>query len=194
MKQAEKLVGIFIILLIILRLLYDYPYAPSLIVFSSLFLSILYFMFSFLLLNNIRLRNIFKKTSYANASTTRIIGTIGAGIALSIIINGIIFKFHNWPFGDYVLMNGLILLLCIAIVPSIKFINSKATFYQNLLIRFSIIGGIGIIFFLITSEKFIELKFKDYPEYVEAEKALLKDPYNETLIQKVKEERDKMYL
>ena len=193
MKQTEKIVSFFIIILIIIELLFDYPYVLELIIFSSLLLSILYFFFSFLLLNNIRLRGIFKKESYATTNTLRIIGTIGAGIALSIIVNGIIFKFNNWPFGDQNLMIGLILLFCIAVVSIIKFISTKTTFYRNLLIRIFIVGGIGLIFFMITSEKLIEIKFRDYPEYVEAEKELLKDPYNETLIQKVKEEREKMY-
>lgn len=192
MKQAEKIVGIFVIFLIIMRLLYDYPYAPELIILSCLFLATLYFFFSYLLLNNIRLRNIFKSESYTNTSVTRIIGAMGAGIALSIIVNGILFKFFNWPFGDQNLIIGLVVLLCVAVVPIIKFITTNALFYRTLLIRFFIVGGIGLVFLLVSSEEFIEMKFKEYPEYVEAEKALLKDPYNETLIQKALEERERM--
>ncbi len=192
MKQTEKILGIFAFLSILLELLYDYPYVPELIILSCFFLSLLYFFFSFLLLNDIRLRNVFKKESYKKISTIRIIGTIAAGVVFFIILTGILFKFFNWPGGNYNLYIGLMLLLGISIIPIIKFLLTKAPFYRNLLIRFFVIGAIGIIFFSLSPELLIEMKYRNYPDYIEIEKALLKDPYNETLIKKAQEERIKM--
>jgi hypothetical protein len=192
MKQAEKIIGIFVIVAMIARLLYDYPYASNLIVFPAIFLSLLYFFFSFLLLNDIRLRNVFKKESYKSMNALRIVGTIASGVVFFIILTGILFKFQNWPYGNYNLYTGLMLLFSISIFVIIKFIIKKAAFYRNVLIRFFIIGGIGLILLLVSQEQLIEIKYRDYPEYIEAEKALLKDPYNETLIQKAKEESIKM--
>ena len=42
-------------------------------------------------------------------------------------------------------------------------------------------------------ETILELRFRNYPEYVEAEKQLWQDPENIELIQKASEERQKMH-
>lgn len=192
MKLTEKIIGILSILLIILQLVNYISSLNTVIILCLLLLATLYFALGFALFNNIRLRNIFKKESYKGVSTLRIIGTIGAGIALSIIVIGIQFKFYNWPFRNQHLIIGLSLLAIIAIPVIIKFITTNGLFYRNLLIRFFIIGSIGFIFLQVSSEELIEMKFRKYPDYVEAKKALLKDPQNEALNQKVQEEWERM--
>ncbi len=192
MKQVEKLIGIVSILLIILQLVNYISSLNTVIILCLLLLSSLYFGLGFALFNNIRLRNIFKKESYKGISTLRIIGTIGAGIALSIIVIGVQFKFYSWPSRNQHLIIGLSLLAIIAIPVIIKFITTNGLFYRNLLIRFFIIGSIGFIFLQVSSEELIEMKFKKYPDYIKAKKALLKDPQNEVLSQKVQEEWKKI--
>lgn len=192
MKLIEKLIGILSIILIVSQLANYISSLNVVIILCLLLLSSLYFALGFALFNNIRLRNIFKKESYKGISTLRIIGTIGAGIALSIIVIGVQFKFYSWPFRNQHLIIGLSLLAIITIPVIIKFITTNGLFYRNLLIRFFIIGSVGFIFLQVSSEELIEIKFRKYPDYVEAKKALLKDSQNEALNQKVQEEWERM--
>jgi len=194
MKQTERILGVSIIVLMSLRLFFNYSFSSLLITLLTVLLSLLYFGFSFALLNKIRFRNLFKKESYNGISTLRIIGTIFTGFVLSLITIYSLFKFQSWPYGNY----GLIISLCglsmIIIVVLIKFISSKKAFYSNYLWRLGIIGIIATSLYLLSRESLLEMKYRDFPEYVEAEKKLMKDPTNKELEQKANEERKKMHL
>ncbi|WP_179335324.1 hypothetical protein [Winogradskyella costae] len=178
MKQTEISIGLAIFLLMVLRLCFTYPYAALLITLLALLLSMLYFVFGFGLLNQIRFRNLFKKESYKDISILRIIGAMGTGLVLSILSISILFKFQRWPYGNITLLIGLASVLPIVIVVIFKFFTHKNRFYRTLLIRLSIISTVGISFFFIKSETLLELKFRDFPEYVKAVKNEMKDPEN----------------
>ncbi|EPR72095.1 hypothetical protein ADIWIN_2934 [Winogradskyella psychrotolerans RS-3] len=178
MKQTEISIGLAILLLMVLRLCFTYPYAALLITLLTLLLSILYFVFSFGLLNQIRFRNLFKKESYKDISILRLIGAIGTGLILSILPISILFKFQGWPYGNIILLIGLVSLLPIIAIVIFKFFTHKNRFYKTLLIHLSIISAVGILFFFIKPETLLELKFRDSPEYVEAVKNEMKDPEN----------------
>ncbi len=193
MKQTERILGASIILLMLLRLFFNYPYSSLLITLLIVLLSLLYFGFSFALLNKIRFRNLFKKESYNGITTLRIIGTILTGIVLSLVTIYSLFKFQNWPYGNFGLLYSLRLLLIIIIVVLIKFITSKKSFYSNFLWRLGIIGIIATSLYCLSSESLLEMKYRNFPEYVEAEKKSMKDPTNKELERKATEERMKMH-
>jgi len=178
MKQIEISIGLAILLLMVLRLCFTYPYAALLITLLTLLLSMLYVVFSFGLLNQIRFRNLFKKESYKDISILRVIGAMGTGLVLSILSISILFKFQRWPYGNIILLIGLASVLPIVTVVIFKFFTHKNRFYKTLLIRLSIISTVGISFFFIKSETLLELKFRDFPEYVKAVKNEMKDPEN----------------
>ncbi|MBU2928589.1 hypothetical protein [Winogradskyella psychrotolerans] len=192
MKQTELIIGVGILLLMTLRLLVIYPYASLLITQLTLVLSILYFFFSVGLLNQIGFRNLFKTESYKGISTLRIIGTVGTGLVLSIMTISILFKFQRWPYGSINLLIGLISLFPIVGVVLIKFINTKTKLYKSLLIRLTLIFGIGLLLFLTKSETILEMTYSDFPDYVEAMKNEMKDPENIELQRIANEERLKM--
>jgi len=192
MKKTELIIGYGIILFMILRLLFNYPYSALLISLFSLILSLMYFGLSFALLNGIRLRNLFKKESYKGISNIRIIGTIATGLVLSLIVIGMLFKYQRWPYGNSNLMIALMGLVPILIITVVKFFNSKSTFYKNMLSRLLIIGFSGVILLFTKSEQLLEMKYRNYPNYVEAEKKLMNDPMNKELQELVREERMKM--
>lgn len=83
-------------------------------------------------------------------------------------------------------------MLIIIIVVFIKYIISKKTFYSNFLLRLLIIGFVGIALFPLSYETMLEMKYKNFPDYVEAEKNFIKDPTNKQLEQKADLERMKM--
>lgn len=194
MKITERILGGLIIILMIGRLLYSYPFSAMLITFSCLFLSMLYLFFGFALLNNIRFRNILKKDSYKGISVLRILLTIMTGFVLSFLVVYMLFKFQRWPYGNIGLQICLIWLAIIIAAVAIKYFISKDKFYSNFLIRLFTIGVYGTLLYFVSSEQLLEMKYKDFPDYIEAEKELMKDPDNMYLREKANEERHKMDL
>ena len=143
-------------------------------------------------MNEIRLRNIFKKESYAGKSSWRMIGTILTGLVLSLVVIYSLFKFMRWPFGNEGLRISLYGLIIVLVITIIKLVLSKNKFYRNLLIRLGIIGLFANLLYLTSEESILEMKYRNYPEYVDAEKKLMKDPMNKKLQELVRKERIKM--
>ncbi|WP_299224722.1 hypothetical protein [uncultured Psychroserpens sp.] len=194
MKQTEKLLGILVFILMITRLLIYYPFSSLAITLTTVFLSILYFYCSFALLNNIRLRYALKSQSYKGISKLRIIATIFSGFIISCVLIYVLFKFQLWPYGHIGLQISLYGLYIVGIITLIKYVTTKDIFYTLLLKRLAIIGIAATCILFISSESFLEMKNRGFPEYVEAEKALMKDPQNEDLLRRVNVERMKMDL
>ena len=124
----------------------------------------IYFGFGFALLNNVRLRNIFKKDSYNEISTLRILGGIFTGFILSLLSIYSLFKFQRWPFANEGLLISLYGLLPIIAIVTFKFASSKKSFYSSLLIRLLIFGVIGTSLYFLTTEKILEMRNRDFPE------------------------------
>jgi hypothetical protein len=192
MKIAEKFLGVSSIVIMLIGFFVRFPYMAITITLTVLLLSMTYFVFSFALFNNVRLRHIFKSGPFKGVSTLRIIGSILVGFVFSIMCIGILFKFQLWPNGNFTLLVGLMCLGILVIISLVKFLTSKDTFYKNVLIRTLIIGIMGLCLYSLSYETILELRFRNHPEYVEAEKQLWQDPENLKLRQKASEERQKM--
>lgn len=191
MSKAEKIIGLLIIVLIVIRLLFYIPVLNTLILLLTLILSTIYFFLGFALLNNVRFRNITKSASYKNFTALRIIGAVFTGFVLSLICLYCLFKFMRWPFANQGLIIALITLIIPISISGLKFFTSKNRFYLNFLLRLVIFAIIGSVFYITPSQTILELKNRNIPEYIEAEKKLMNDPNNEELQQKVIEERKK---
>ncbi len=192
MKTVEKILGVSSIAIILIGFYTRFPFMALIITFALTILSLLYFGFSFALLNDIPFRNIFKSGSFNGISSIRMIGTILTGFVFSVLLIGILFKFQLWPFADTNLLIGIIGIAILVIITFIKLLTSKDKFYYRLLVRTLLIGIIGLFLYSLPYEKILELRFRGYPEYVEAEKKLMSDPENEELKQKAWKERQKM--
>ncbi|MEM6516674.1 MAG: hypothetical protein AAF688_10865 [Bacteroidota bacterium] len=168
----------------IIRLLTPLPFSSLILTLSCLLLSLLYFRFGFAILNNVKFKNIFKKSSERKLSNLRVLGTVFTGFLLSLLVIYMLFKFQRWPYGDYGLLVCLSGLSIIAVVCVVKFAINKDGFYKTLLLRLILIGTFGLILFLTSEEKLLEVKFRHNPEYVEIEKQLIKDPENTELREK----------
>src|SRR5271169_521226 len=62
----------------------------ELLMIGMTLLAFIYFYLGFALLNNVAVKDIFKKSSYPNS--LRVVGAMGVGIFLSIVAIGILFK------------------------------------------------------------------------------------------------------
>ena len=192
MKKVEKiLIPISIISLGLNILLIPYGGVLTVLTFSTL--STLYFYFGFALFNDIRLRKIFKKDSYKNISSLKILGAIGAGLALSMTTIGLMFKFQSWPGADFNLIVGLSGMFIVTSVAIIRYTQNKSDYYTKILKRMAIFGSLGIIVFLIPKTSWNKFEYRNYPDYVNAINNSIADPENKELQEKAEEERQNMY-
>ncbi len=192
MKKGEIILATISIISLGLNLLLI-PGGGFLTVLTLSTLSMVYFYFGFALFNDIRLRKIFKKDSYKDISSLRILGAVGAGLALSMTTIGLMFKFQSWPGADLNLIAGLVGLVIVTIIGVIKYSKSKSDYYTRILKRVAIFGGLGLITFLTPRTSWVEFKYRNYPDYVNAVKNSIADPDNKELQDKADEERQKMY-
>ena len=191
MKKAEIIFATLSIIALVLKLLLV-PGSGILSVLSISILSVIYMYLSFALFNGIRGKNIFKKDSYAAISRMRIIGAIGAGLALSITTIGLLFKIQSWPGASFNLGIGLLSLFIVAVIGIIRYRQYKSEYYTKIFKRVAVVGGLGLIFFFIPNTTWIEIKFRNHPAYVDALKKAMADPHNQELWDNAEIERQKM--
>lgn len=196
MKKFELIIGLLTAALISLNIWYD-PFgiigSSGLSILAAFALILLYFFFGFALFNNIRIRGIFKRNSYKNISVLRILGSIFVGICLSITVIAILFHFQVWP-GAIAMMYlwpiGMILVL-LAVLS--KWFLTKDSFYKGILKRIGIFGLLALILAFIPPTRWIEIKYKNHPDYIKAHQAAWDGMSDRALWDKAEEEREKMY-
>lgn len=191
MKKTEITILIISIIAIALNF-FLVPGGTVLAVFSISFLTTIYFYFGFALFNSIRLRNIFKKESYKGITSQRLIGSIGAGLALALTALGILFKLLSWPGSTVNLGAGLLGLLIVLIIGSIKYFNNKSKFYLPIFKRIVFFGSLGLVLVLTPKSTFINIKYRNHINYANALKNSIANPKNEELHKILDEERTKM--
>lgn len=191
MKKAEIIIVTLSIIALAMNLLLA-PGGGVLTVLALSTLSIIYFYLGFALFNDIRLRKIFKKDSYKEISSSRILGAVGAGITLSMTTIGLMFKFQSWPGADLNLGVGLFGLLIVTIIGLTKYFKNKSDYYTRIFKRAAIFGGLGLIIMLTPETTLVEFKYRNHPEYVNALKKAMADPDNSELWDNVETERQKM--
>jgi hypothetical protein len=191
MKKTEIILATLSIIALGLNLLLI-PGGGVLTVLTLSALSMIYFYFGFALFNDIRLRIIFKKDSYKEISSLKILGAVGAGLALSMTTIGLMFKFQSWPGADINLGAGLFGLLIVTIVGLIKYSKNKSGYYTKIFKRAAIFGGLGLLLMLAPKTNWIELKYRNHPEYVDALKKAMAAPDKKELWNNVEIERQKM--
>tara|TARA_B110000908_G_scaffold93488_1_gene110747 strand:+ start:2487 stop:3068 length:582 start_codon:yes stop_codon:yes gene_type:complete len=188
MKKAEIILGITATIAIISKFL-NIPKSNMAILISILLLSLIYVIFSFALLNEIRFREIFKKESYQNVSGKKIIGAIAIGVGFSIVLLGILFKLLIWTGGQYMLQTGITFLGVITFVFVIYYLIKKTANLRKTFIRIGIIGGIALITYFTPTDTLIDYYYQDNPEYAELFKKSNADPNNEELNRQLQEKR-----
>jgi hypothetical protein len=192
MKKAEIIITLLSIITLSLNILLIPEGGTSAILSLSL-LAMIYFYFSFAFFNNIKFRKIFKKESYKDISTLRIVGAICTGMALSAILSGVLFYFQSWPGAmmDFIMGFGpIIVILTICII---KYFKNKSSYYIVILRHSLIVGGISLIIILTPRMTWINMRYENHPGYRSALEKAIANPSNQELWKKVDAEREKMY-
>ena len=115
MKKLEIILGSIFLFGNIMMVL-DIPGGMILASASVMLLYLLYFFCSFFLLNQKRLKDIFKRSTYSGIGAYLAIMSIIIGWALSAFIAGVLFIILQWPGGRFLLSCGLIWLFFCGIV------------------------------------------------------------------------------
>jgi len=193
MRILEKILAIAALIALILK--FSLVSGGDFIaLWTMLILACLYYPLGFLFFNQIRLRDIFKKTSYKNVTAPRIIFAISTGIGLSAIVVGSLFKLLNFSGADEMLLSGLIVTTVVFVIALTLLLKNNDTNSKFILWRVGLIGGIGI-FLLLTSElSIVKFQYRNHPNYVEAYTNYLADPRNEELYKKMELERNRIRL
>lgn len=160
MKRFEIIIAIFSVIAVALKFLHV-PGAMILTFTFFLIYSMFYYIFSFALLNNIRVRDIFKIEAYKGINWKRIVGAVGVGYSLSLVILGICFRLLPLSGANIILLIGLSDLFIIAVVAIIKYVKTRSKFYVGILTRIAIIGGIGLSLLILS---FMGIKFTNTEE------------------------------
>jgi hypothetical protein len=192
MKKVEIILGamIFTGLGIDLFLI---PGGHLLLFLSLTSLSVFYFFSGFVLFNGIGFRQIFTKSAYKGKSMMRVVGAILVGYALAITLIGILFAYKSWAGGTTHLRVGLFLLLIALTIGVVKYARNKSAYYSQIFRRIGIYGALGLTFLLLPRHTWLEIKYANYPAYVEAVKRAMAEPNNPELSNKADQERIKMY-
>ena len=190
MKKVEIIFGLLVVIALVLNIFLITTGTMFTILLLGL-LSTFYMYLSFALFNNIGLRKIFKKESYEKTSKLRVVGAVLTGFALAMTLIGILFKVQSWP-ATVNLFGGLMGLLIALIVGLVKYQKSKSDYYINIFKRIAIYGGFGLIFYILPDGSWLDLKYRNYPEYIEALNASSAEPDNQELWDKASEEREKI--
>lgn len=192
MKKAERIV-LYVSIAALLYKIFHGPGSTILVILSLSLLAFIYCYLSFLLFSGIRLRKIFKKSSYKGISARRIIFHVLTGFALGILVNGIIFKIQAWPGASLMLYMGMVGLFPICILLAIdKLILKKG--YASLFIMSRSIGFflLSLVLVLIPFKTWTDWRYSGFPDYAKSLIELHENPQNLELKQKERLEYLKM--
>lgn len=191
MKKAEIIIATLSIIALVLNILLI-PGAGVLTVLTLGTLSVIYVFLGFALFNDISISRFFTKNNHEEINTLKFLGAVGAGLAISLTVNGIMFKFQSWPMADFNLRAGLAGLLIVTIIGIIKYSKNKSEYYIRIFKRVAIWGGIGLILMLTPKKSYVEFKYRNHPAYVNAFKKAMDNPENKEFRDKVEIEKQKM--
>jgi hypothetical protein len=192
MKKTEIIIATLAIIALVLNLMLI-PGSGMLTVLSFSILAVIYFYFGLVIFNDVTVKEVLKIRSISELIALRNIGAVATGAALALTIIGLMFKIQLWPGANINLSIGLFGLAVVTILGAIKYSKSKSNYYTKIFSRVAIIGGLGLIVFLLPKTSLVEFQYRNHPAYVEAYKKAMADPNNKELWDNVQAERQKMY-
>ncbi|WP_129020130.1 hypothetical protein [Edaphocola flava] len=136
MKKIEPILITLVFTGVVLKQFHIAGHA-TIITLSILILAFIYMIFGFALFNDIRLRDIFKKSAYQQLNVWRIIGSVFLGLTLSTSVVAILFGLQDMPGKEYMLLISMLELAPAFLVVLFKTIQHKSSFYIKVLSRVS---------------------------------------------------------
>ena len=168
----------------------------ELLMIGMTLLMLVYWTFGFAVFNNIQLKAIFKKSSYAGISSGRIVGAIGVGGFLSIIVTGLLLKLLILAGAREMITIGVTGLFITLFAAGVVFILKKKnmdSFYKQIFVKGGLAVILGITLFLTPTSSLIRFYHRDDPLYAELFIKAVENPYDKEIQKKFEEAREKKY-
>jgi hypothetical protein len=169
----------------------NYPGGHFLLALGLTILGCHYFYLSFALLNDIKLRKLFKKSSY-KIGTSSIVLAIVTGMCLSILVMGLMFKLLGYPGADLLLMVGLPFTIVITAVAMFYRKKLEKAFYANTLKRGFIISSLALIALFTPYKVWVGIQYPNNPEYAKVLLELHENPDDVELLLEEERLREEM--
>jgi hypothetical protein len=187
MRLLEKVLAIGILVALILKF-NMFLRGDIFLLWSILLVTILYYPFGFLFLNQIRLRDVFKKAAYKDTNMFKIVIAFFAGLGLSIICVGSLFKLLHFRGANEMLIVGLCAILAIAVVILVFIMRKDKVYSKYILIRVWMIGGIGVVLLLFAELDLVKIQYRNHPAYIKAYTEYLRHPESKEVLRKKNKE------
>jgi hypothetical protein len=127
-----------------------------------------YWLLAFGALNQIPLGALFKKESYANIGAARMLGVICMGLALCVLIIGILFRLLLLQGAtEMITVGGTTLLVILSVALAVMILKKKTSdpFYQGVFLRGGLILLIGVVVMFVPARNWVSLYHRDDPTY-----------------------------
>jgi lipid-A-disaccharide synthase-like uncharacterized protein len=193
MKNIELILGIAATIAS-LMVLFLIPFGGPLAAICLSSLSVFYMLFGIVIFNNTSIRNLLSKKDYEDVLTIHFLATLGMGFAMSSALIGILFKIMRWPNASLMLGCGLFFMFNIFMIAFYRYHKTNQPVYPIIFRRMVLIGGAGLLLFLIPNDKLLEFRYRNYPTYIQAVKKYNTDPDNLQLQAEVRKEKAKINL
>jgi hypothetical protein len=134
MKNVEKVLAALLLISMILKI-FSIPGGDFLVCISLIFSSAFYFFFTFPLLNNLTVRQLFYRESFEVITSLHALYSLFCSFAFYSFSMGLCFYIFNWPNRLLLFWFGIVLFVICLIISTVKYINSRSIFYKAILIR-----------------------------------------------------------
>ncbi len=175
MKKLEVIFWFFVFTGVFFKKM-QWPFASMFIVVGMSSLAILYYPFSFALLQNIKARHLFKKQAYANTTALATALAILAGLALAMLCIGLMFKWQFWQFSHSILNLGLAVTSITTLLILLLLKDQPFELKRNFFRRAFILFAFALLFRLTPAATFANVIYNEQPCYRDALKAVMANP------------------
>lgn len=119
-----------------------------LLTLSCLILALFYLLFSFLLLNRVPFKQMFRADAYTLTSRKSILGSVVVGMALFMMTIGLLFVLNHWEGALIMLKSGLLFMLPVACVSTALCFIKPTPYRIAVLVRCGIAVACGLLVLL----------------------------------------------
>jgi hypothetical protein len=192
MKFSER----FLLVLCLIAFVWFFALVPGgaeTVMITLTLLSMFYFLFGLLFFSDVGLRQLFKGKLKEVTAVMMVIGVL-TGIALSIVLIGILFKLLYLPGADEMLKIGIpfaIVMLAVAVIYSRP---PRRPLSKTIFSRLIIFLVLGIAVLVISPLTLVKLQYRNHPRYIEAFSNYSQNPRNRELWDKLDLERKRVVL
>lgn len=175
MKKLElillSLYGVFLVLNAL-----QLPGSSLLFILFSTSYSMFYFIAGFAIFNNISFAAFKNTKGLKSISPKRAVASIAFGMAISVLILGVLFKVLIWPGWQTMLINGLGILIFAYLFSFLLAKNKNNITLAKAKPRVLIAAIFGLVFYFLPSQTIVEIKYRYNPELKELLLQKLENP------------------